>query len=132
MNNVQRSLDIVLYINDIAVAGQEGATLNRAMSPIDITNKITGSWKESLGGLKSWSVACNGSYVKNANSLMQLEQAFMNNDEIDIKLILNTIHYKGKALITDFPLNAVYNDQFKYNITLLGTGELKLVDEDNE
>jgi hypothetical protein len=34
----------------------------------------------------------------------------MNNDEIDIKLILNTIYYKGKALITDFPLNAIYND----------------------
>jgi hypothetical protein len=30
----------------------------------------------------------------------------------------------GKALITDFPLSAVYNKEFKYSIKILGTGPL--------
>lgn len=129
MSNVQRSLDVILYINGHAVAGQEAATLNRSMSPIDVTNKISSSWSENIGGLKTWSVSCNGSYVKNAESLLELEQAFMNNNEIVVKLILNKTYYEGNALITDFPLNIAYNDQFKYSITLLGTGELQLVNE---
>ena len=35
---VQRSIDVVLIADGSPVAGQQGATLNRSMSPINITN----------------------------------------------------------------------------------------------
>lgn len=123
---VQRSIDVVLIADGAPVAGQQGATLNRSMSPIDITNQITGSWKESLGGLMSWNISCNGMYIKDNTGLRALEQAFLENKEITVKILVGNIHYAGKALITSFPLNAVFNTQFKYTLSLLGTGELRL------
>lgn len=123
---VQRSIDVVLIADGASVAGQQGATLNRSMSPIDITNQITGSWKESLGGLMSWNISCNGMYIKDNAGLRALEQAFLENKEITVKILVGNIHYTGQALITNFPLNAVFNTQFKYTLSLLGTGELRL------
>ena len=123
---VQRSIDVVLIADGAPVAGQQGATLNRSMSPIDITNQITGSWKESLGGLMSWNISCNGMYIKDNAGLRALEQAFLENKEITVKILVGSIHYTGQALITNFPLNAVFNTQFKYTLSLLGTGELRL------
>ena len=130
-DTVQRGVDVVLMVNDIPVAGQQNASLTRSMTPIDITNKVFGSWKESLSGTKTWQVSCNGMYVKDAESYKALENAFMNNEELTVKVIMDNHSYVGQALITNFPLNAVFNDQFKYILQLLGTGELKIEDAED-
>lgn len=130
-DTVQRGVDVVLMVNDIPVAGQQNASLTRSMAPIDITNKIDGFWKESLSGIKTWKVSCGGMYVKDAESYKALEDAFMNNEELTVKLIMDNHSYVGQALIINFPLNAVFNDQFKYTLQLLGTGELKIEDIEN-
>lgn len=122
---VQRGIDVVLMIGDKKVAGQRQASLNRNMSPIEITNQIDGEWKEYLGGLRNWSISCDGLYVVNEESLKQLEDAFMNNTDIDVKITITDKNYFGRVLITDFPLSSNYNDQFKYRLTLLGDGPLQ-------
>ena len=122
---IQAGLNVVLKIDGKPVAGQQNATLNRSMAPINITNKINGDWKESLGGTHTWKVRCGGLYVVSAESLQALEDAFMNNEEIDISITFNGKNYFGRALITDFPVSSKYNEQFKYDIQLLGTGELR-------
>lgn len=129
MNKIQRGIDVVLYINGIAVAGQQQASLSRSASPINITNKINNDWSVSISGTKNWNIQCNGTYVKNAESLKMLEQAFMDNEEITVKVILGEHNYEGQALITSFPLSAIFNTQFKYTLSLLGTGELKLIED---
>ena len=121
---IQKGIDVVLKINGKPVAGQQGATLNRSMSPIDITNKITGDWSESLAGTRTWRINCNGLFVVNAESLQALEDAFMNNTEIEASVAVGNKNYFGRVLITDYPLSAIFNAQFKYNISLLGVGEL--------
>ena len=65
-------------------------------------------------------------YIKDNAGLRALEQAFLENTEITVKILVGNIHYTGQALITNFPLNAVFNTQFKYTLSLLGTGELRL------
>ena len=125
---IQKGIDIVLKVGDKPVAGQQGATFARAMSPIDITNKINGEWSESLAGLRTWRATCNGLYVINAESLEMLENAFMNNIEITVSIAFGGKNYFGHALITDYPLSSIYNAQFKYNLSLLGVGELQYED----
>jgi predicted secreted protein len=115
-DKVQRGVGVVLMVNDIPVAGQQNASLTRSMVPIEITNKIDGSWKESISGSKTWKVSCGGMYVKNAESYKALENAFMNNEELTIKIMMDNHSYVGQALITNFPLNAVFNSQFKYTL----------------
>lgn len=125
-NNTQKGIDIVLKIGEQTLAGQLGARLTQSASPIDITNKITGEWKEYLGGLKSWQVDCNGLYVKNKDTYSQLQEAFRTNTNIDVEIILDQHRYIGQALLTEFPLTAMYNDTYKYSARLLGDGELAI------
>lgn len=121
---IQAGIDIVIKVNNKPVAGQLNATLNRSMAPIDITNKINGDWKESLAGAHTWRVNCDGLYVVNEESLKALEEAFMDNEEIDVSIGFDNKNYFGRALITDYPVSSQYNAQFKYKLALLGIGEL--------
>lgn len=119
-----RSVDIIIGIDGLPLGGQQGAILNRQAEIIDITNKIKTEWAENLTGTKSWSIICNGLYVIDDNSFLLLEEAFVNNQSVEITINLGERQLKGKALITDFPLTAMFNKEFKYNLKLLGTGPL--------
>ena len=122
--NVGRSVDVVLYLNNYPLGGQQGANLVRQAQVIDITNKINAEWSESLSGIKSWSIVCTGLYIVNDNSFALLEDAFMNNKPVEVSINVGSQQLRGKALITEFPLSAVFNKEFKYNLRLLGTGAL--------
>ena len=91
---------------------------------INITNKINPEWQENLAGTKSWNITCAGVYVVDDTGFSLLENAFMNNNEVEVSINFGTQKMIGKALITDFPLSAVYNKEFKYSIKMLGTGPL--------
>lgn len=119
-----KGVDAVLLINDYPVGGQENCTLNRQMAPIKITNKITGDWEESISGLKSWSLTCNGIFIKDQEAWDLLENAFQSGQRIAVKLTDGSKEYTGQALITRFPLNAAFNKAYVYSITLLGVGAL--------
>lgn len=125
MPNLNKSIDVVLYLGNIPLGGQQNATITRQAEMIDITNKIDGEWGESLAGKKSWSISCSGLYVINNKAFTLLEDAFMNNKSITVSIPIGNHYLTGKALITDFPLSAIFNQEFKYNIHLLGTGALE-------
>lgn len=122
--NVGRSVDVVIYLDNYPLGGQQGANLVRQAQVIDITNKINAEWSESLSGIKSWSIVCAGLYIVNDKSFALLEDAFMNNKPVEVSINVGSQQLKGKALITEFPLSAVFNKEFKYNLRLLGTGAL--------
>lgn len=125
--NLGRSVDITLYIDGLPLGGQQSANLSRQSRLIDITNKINSEWEEVLGGTKSWSVVCSGVYVINDEALALLEDAFMNNKLITVSLNTGFQRLQGQALITDFPLSAVFDKEFKYTLNLLGSGPLERV-----
>lgn len=124
MSNVARSIDTVIRLNGVALGGQQGANLIRQTEAIDITNRIDGEWAESLTGKKSWNIVCSGLYITNDRAFGLLEDAFMNNETVEVLISFGSTKLKGNAIITDFPLSSVFNKEFKYNIKLLGTGAL--------
>lgn len=128
LKDINKSADVVILVDGRPVAGQQGAVLNQHRDTINITNKIKPEWSENLIGTRSWNVRCNGVYVVNQPSLALLQSSFMENAEVEVSLIISGKRYKGKALITDFPINTVFNQSVKYNVTLLGTGPLAEVE----
>lgn len=122
--NVNKSIDVVISANSLPLAGQRNASLIQSNTPIDITNKINPEWSESLAGTKTWSINCSGVYVVDAESLKQLEQAFLEDKELTVSFTLAGDKYYGQALLTDFPLNTVFNQGLRYSAKLLGTGSL--------
>ena len=122
--NVGRSVDVVVSLNNYPLGGQQGANFMRQAQVINITNKINSEWSENLSGTKSWSLSCSGLYVVNDKSFALLEDAFMNNKPVEVSINVVSEQLEGNALITEFPLNAVFNKEFKYTLKLLGTGAL--------
>lgn len=130
MTEAKRGLDIKISVisgsQRKTLAGQRGATLNRSAETIDITNKVSGGWKENMASVKEWSVDCDGVFVMDDEALGLLETAFNSSTAVTVELFDGAEWgYKGQAIITDFPVEAPYDDATTYSLTLQGTGELQ-------
>lgn len=123
--DVNKSIDVVISVEDKPLAGQTGATLVQNTVAIDITNQINPDWSKSLPGTRSWRVNCGGLYVVNASSLSILQQAFMNNTPLQVSFTVAGRTYTGEAILTDFPLQSTFSKGLTYSAVLLGTGELQ-------
>ncbi len=112
----------------LAISGQQGLTINRSADSIEITSKDTlGGWKSKIAGMKEWSIDNEGLYVPNDESHTILSQAFENADPVCIKVVNGKTKqgmFGGMAVITDYPLEAPFDDAMTYSLTLEGMGAL--------
>lgn len=126
--------DILLCVFDstganlLAIAGQQGLTINRSADTIEITSKdTTGGWKGYLAGMKEWSIDNDGLYVASDAAHQALSEAFTNGDPVCIKVINSKAKkgmFGGLASVTEYTLEAPYDDAMTYSITLSGMGGL--------
>lgn len=134
--------DILLAVFDstgtnlLAVAGQQGLTINRSKDTFEVTAKDTvGGWKSYLGGMKEWSIDNDGLYVGSDASHKALTKAF-NEDEFVCLKVINQKEKKalfgGIAIVSEYPIEAPYDDAMTYSTSLLGNGPLTdLSEEEN-
>lgn len=112
----------------LAIAGQQGLTINRSADSIEVTSKDTkGGWKAKIAGMKEWSIDNDGLYVASDESHKALASAFENGDFVCIKVInskTKTAMFGGLAVITDYSLEAPHDDSMTYSISLEGNGAL--------
>lgn len=111
----------------LAISGQQGLTINRSADTLEISSKDTqGGWKSYLAGMKEWSIDNDGLFVPNDQSHSILSQAFNNGDPVCIKVVdgkRKVGMFGGLAVVTDYPIEAPYDDAVTYSITLSGMGE---------
>lgn len=133
LNKAIAGKDILLSIWDqtgsvlLAIAGQQGLTINRDKDTIEVTSKDANGWKEFVVGLKEWSIDNDGVYVRDHASHKQLKKLFESDDPFLIKVTnqkTETDMFGGLALLTSYPIEAPYDDAVTYTISLQGTGEL--------
>lgn len=112
----------------LAISGQQGLTINRSADSIEITSKDTqGGWKSYLAGMKEWSIDNDGLFVPNDQSHSILSKAFENSEPICVKIVdgkRKVGMFGGLAVVTDYPIEAPYDDAVTYSITLSGMGPL--------
>lgn len=126
--------DIILAVYNadatklLAISGQQGLTINRSADSIEITSKDTqGGWKSKIAGMKEWSIDNDGLYAPNSESHTLMAMAFDKNEPVCIKVIngkTQTGMFGGLAVITDYPVEAPYDDAVTYSMSLEGVGAL--------
>lgn len=120
----------------LAIAGQQGLTINRDKDTIEITSKdAAGGWKQFLTGLKEWSIDNDGVFVRDDDTHKTLKRAYDTGDPLLIKVTNNKTKedmFGGLVLVTSYPLEAPYDDAVTYSVSLQGTGELVDLGEDEE
>lgn len=133
LNKAIAGKDILLSIWDttgttlLAVAGQQGLTINRDKDTIEVTSKDSEGWKQNIVGFKEWSIDNDGVYVRDHASHKLLKDVFEGDDPILIKVTnqkTKTDMFGGLALLTSYPIDAPYDDAVTYTISLTGTGAL--------
>ena len=66
--------------------------------------------------------------VEDDAAFAALEDAYMNNTKVTIDVAFKSGNkYTGSAIITDFPIEAPYDDLATYSVTLEGDGKLEKV-----
>ena len=112
----------------IAIGGQKGLTINRSADSIEITSKDTaGGWKSKIAGMKEWSIDNDGLYVPGDEAHSILSESFENSEPVCIKVIDGKRKrgmFGGLAVITDYPLEAPYDDDRMSMDTWNGEAEL--------
>ena len=118
----------------LAVAGQQTLTINRSADEIEVNTKDTaGGWKSKISGMKEWSIDNEGLYVADADSHKALTEAFENSDPVclvvcDIKAKKDL--FGGIAYVTEYTLEAPYDDAMTYSASFSGNGALTDLSEE--
>lgn len=124
-----KGIDFLVHIGEEVLGGQRGCKLNRSAETIDVTAKDSDGWQENLSGLKNWGVDTDGLIIEDDKAYSSLEDAFMNNTEVDVVIVTPMKKkYVGKAFVTDFPIDAPYDDAVTYSVSFTGTGALEKAD----
>ena len=111
----------------LAIAGQQGLTINRDKDTIEVTSKDSEGWKQFVVGLKEWSIDNDGVYVRDHASHKQLKELFDGDEPFLIKVTnrkTQTDMFGGLALLISYPIEAPFDDAVTYTISLQGTGAL--------
>lgn len=112
----------------LAIAGQQSLTINRSADTIETTSKDTkGGWKSQVAGMKEWSVDSDGAYIMGAESHKELQKYFESGDLLCIKIVdikESKSLFGGLAVLTEYTLEAPYDDAMTYSCSLAGNGPL--------
>ncbi|MCR2045487.1 phage major tail protein, TP901-1 family [Anaerosalibacter massiliensis] len=112
----------------LAVSGQQGLTINRSADSIEVSSKDTkGGWKSKIVGMKEWSIDNDGLYVPSDETHKLLGKAFEESKPVCIKVINAREKegmFGGLAYVSDYSLEAPYDDAMTYSIALEGNGAL--------
>ena len=136
MAGAKRGLNVIISVKKggayKVVGEQRNATLNRGSETLDVSNKATGgAWKEFIAGAKEWSVDGDGILIDGDEAFGLLEDAYLSGELVEVKIGDDSgWGFQGNAIITDFPVEAPYDDALSYSMTLQGTGALSKVAEE--
>ena len=127
---VTRGLDILVYVgadsNKKAIGGQKGCTLTMEADTIDISNKNDFGWASTIGGAKSWSVACDGQFIADDQGQQALFDAFVAGTDVKVEMknAAESVYFAGKAAITSLEVDAQFDDVCTLSMELQGIGAL--------
>lgn len=125
-------VDVLLKVRStegeyVAIGGQKGASLKRQAETIDVSDKTSGGWSESIMGLKSWSLDCEGFVCLGDAGFNVLHTAFDNRTPLEVEIKVGDTEgytYTGSVVITDFPEEYPSDDAVTYSLSLQGASAL--------
>ena len=124
-----KGLEVLLYVDGSAVAGQRGASLSMSADELDITDKTTEGYKAYLAGLKEWTISCDGLVCIGDTAYDALVAAFLAGNTVAVELKGKGFGYKGQVSIASMDFDAQYEDALTYSCELKGASALSKITE---
>ena len=123
---VTKGLDVLVYVGDVEVGGQQNCTLSMEADTIDISNKNDFGWASFIGGARSWSISCDGQFITDDEGQTAIMEAFVAGDTIQVvmKNEAENVYFAGEAAITSVEVEAAFDDVCTMSLELQGLGKL--------
>ena len=118
----------------VPVAGQTGTSLNLGAETIDVTDKLSEGWKDSIAGLLSWSMEQESFFTLGEESLPLLRKQFLSRKPIEVEIRVGEadnakgVTFKGKGYLTDFPHDFQQDSAVTFSLTIEGSGKLEIIE----
>jgi len=131
-----RGVDFAIFIESAAgtfqrIAGQRGGTFNISSDELDLTSKDNYGFADRDYGVQDWSIDGDGVYIEGDTSHDAILDAFLAREVVTVRWQFPSgKRFEGEAIITDFPIEAPYDDVATYSITLAGKGAFREVASD--
>lgn len=106
------------------IGGQTGATLNRSAETIDVTDKTNDGYKESMAGLKEWSIDCDGFVVISDAGIAILDEQFEARKPVYVEISIAGSKYTGSGYIVDYPIEMPLDSAVSYSLSIAGASKL--------
>lgn len=120
--------ELLIYVDGTAVAYTKGGTLNINNDMLDATSKNSAGWKDSLPGLRSWTIEGDGLYVyDSAYGVSDLYALINNKTQVSLKFttaVSGDKYYTGNAYLTSLSLEAPNEDLSTFSFSFEGDGAL--------
>ena len=129
---VTRGFVILVHVgadsNKKVIGGQKGCTLTMEADTIDVSNKNDFGWASTIGGAKSWSVACDGQFIADDQGQQALFDAFVAGTDVQVEMknAAESVYFAGKAAITSLEIDAQFDDVCTLSMELQGIGALQV------
>lgn len=133
-----KGIDVIVYVDDVPVACQTGATLTMSSDSNTYSCKDT-IWKYTIASNKEWSIAAESMYqlpdAADTSGFTTLFNAFTNSTEVTVKFKVkdalevdyvtdDVLGYTGLAYITEMEYDAPQDNGMTASMTFMGSGAL--------
>lgn len=106
------------------IGGQTGATLNRSAETIDVTDKTNNGYKESMAGLKEWSIDCDGFVVIDDAGIDILDDQFEARKPVYVEITIAGNKFTGSGYIVDYPIEMPLDSAVSFSLSIAGASPL--------
>jgi len=119
---------IGVYSGGTLIAHATSHTLNLEANMIDVSNKDSAGWAESIVGQKSWSIDIESLFTFDAAyGFEELYDAWTARTSLSVKFsteVSGDIYFSGTVFVSSIPVEAPLEDATTYSVSLTGTGAL--------
>lgn len=120
--------ELLVYVDGTAVAYTKGGALNINNDMLDATSKDSDGWKDTLPGLRSWTIEGDGLYNFDAAfGVSDLFALINNKTQVSLKFTTNESgdkYYTGNAYLTSLSVEAPNEDLTTFSFSFEGDGAL--------
>jgi TP901-1 family phage major tail protein len=107
------------------VGGQRGTSFKQTADEVDVTSKMSGGWKTTKPGLRSWSMDLDGLVVLNDTGAKAMEQAFDENKPVNLQLCYpDGTARTGWGALTDYSIDTPHDGEATLKGTVSGQGAI--------
>lgn len=109
--------------NYAVIGGLRSNGMSLSMEPIDVSDKTSGGWSDTLAGLRSMEVTASGIMEEGDTALIAVRTAGLNRTKSWFKII-NEFgdEFEGQFFITSWSESGEHNGEHSYDISLNNSG----------